>query len=91
MKQTMRADSVLSIKSLCKNFGGIKATDDVSLSVNRGGIHAVIGPNGAGKTTLIAQLSGQIRPDSGDIEFDGRSILRAGMAQRARAGLARSF
>ena len=91
MKQNMRADSVLFIRSLCKSFGGIKATDDVSLSVCRGGIHAVIGPNGAGKTTLIAQLSGQIRPDSGDIEFDGKSILRAGMAQRARAGLARSF
>ncbi|MFT7557199.1 MAG: branched-chain amino acid transport system ATP-binding protein [Planctomycetota bacterium] len=67
------------------------ATNNLNLDVAQGQIHAIIGPNGAGKTTLIAQLSGQIKPDSGDIEFGGHSILRYSMARRARAGLARSF
>jgi len=85
------ADHLLSVSRLHKNFGGIAATDDVNLAVEQGQIHAVIGPNGAGKTTLIAQLSGQIKPDSGNIEFGGRSIVNYSMARRARAGLARSF
>jgi branched-chain amino acid transport system ATP-binding protein len=85
------ADHLLRVTSLHKHFGGIAATDDVNLSVEQGRIHAIIGPNGAGKTTLIAQLSGQIRPDSGDIEFGGHSIVNYSTARRARAGLARSF
>ena len=84
-------DHLLSVSGLHKHFGGIAATDDVNLAVEQGQIHAVIGPNGAGKTTLIAQLSGQIKPDSGNIEFGGRSIVNYSMARRARAGLARSF
>ncbi|HKJ52353.1 MAG TPA: ABC transporter ATP-binding protein [Gammaproteobacteria bacterium] len=84
-------DYLLRVKSLHKRFGGICATDDVNLDVENGRIHAVIGPNGAGKTTLIAQLSGQIRPDSGDILFGGRSIVDYSTARRAREGLARSF
>ncbi|MGD2173121.1 MAG: ABC transporter ATP-binding protein [Gammaproteobacteria bacterium] len=84
-------DYLLRVKGLHKHFGGIYATDDVNLDVERGRIHAIIGPNGAGKTTLIAQLSGQIKPDSGDIEFGGRSIIDYSMARRAREGLARSF
>lgn len=85
------ADHLLRVSGLHKHFGGIYATDDVNLDVEQGQIHAVIGPNGAGKTTLIAQLSGQIRPDSGDIEFAGHSIVDYSMARRARVGLARSF
>jgi branched-chain amino acid transport system ATP-binding protein len=85
------ADHLLTVSSLHKRFGGIAATDDVNLAVEQGQVHAIIGPNGAGKTTLIAQLSGQIRPDSGDIKFGGRSIVNYSMARRARAGLARSF
>jgi len=84
-------EHILKVSSLNKHFGGIYATDDVNLAVERGQIHAIIGPNGAGKTTLLAQLSGQIRPDSGDIEFGGRSIVNYSMARRAREGLARSF
>lgn len=84
-------DPLLKITALNKHFGGIVATDDVNLSVAQGQIHAIIGPNGAGKTTLIAQLCGQIKPDSGNIEFAGQSIVRQSMARRARAGLARSF
>ena len=68
-------ESLLEICGLNKRFGGVVASDDVNLSVARGQVHAIIGPNGAGKTTLIAQLSGQIKPDSGNIEFGGRSIV----------------
>ena len=85
------ADQILEITGLNKHFGGIFATENVNLSIERGTIHAVIGPNGAGKTTLIAQLSGQLKPDSGNIEFDGRSIINDSVATRARMGIARSF
>ena len=85
------SEVMLSINGLNKRFGGITATDDVNLDVASGQIHAVIGPNGAGKTTLISQLSGQLKPDSGSIEFNGKNILGYSMPRRARMGLARSF
>ncbi len=85
------AETLLKVTRLSKHFGGIVATDQVSLDVEEGLIHAIIGPNGAGKTTLIAQLAGELRPDSGDIEFAGHSILHYSTARRAREGLARSF
>ena len=84
-------EHLLKIHDLNKHFGGIVATDRVNLSVEKGLIHAIIGPNGAGKTTLLAQLSGQIKPDSGEIEFGGYRITDYSMARRAREGLARSF
>ncbi len=84
-------DALLRISNLNKHFGGIVATENVNLDVEQGLIHAMIGPNGAGKTTLIAQLSGQLKPDSGDIEFAGRSIVHESPARRAHLGLARSF
>ena len=64
MRQT-----ILSISDLSKTFGGVVATDDLSLDIEQGELHAIIGPNGAGKTTLIAQLSGEIFPDNGRIVF----------------------
>ena len=85
------SEVMLSISGLNKRFGGITATDNVNLDVASGQIHAVIGPNGAGKTTLISQLSGQLKPDSGSIEFNGKNILGYSMPRRARMGLARSF
>lgn len=85
------ADPMLQIIDLNKHFGGIVATDNVNLSIEQGLIHAIIGPNGAGKTTLISQLCGQLKPDSGDIEFGGHSIINDNTATRARRGLARSF
>jgi branched-chain amino acid transport system ATP-binding protein len=84
-------DTLLQVTDLNKNFGGIKATNDLNLSVCCGQIHAVIGPNGAGKTTLISQLSGRLKPSSGRIEFEGRNITHYTTARRARMGLARSF
>jgi len=85
------ADVVLSLQSLRKNFGGLRATDDVSLDLRAGEIHAVIGPNGAGKTTLIHQISGFLKPDAGSIFLSGRDVTRLPPDARARAGLARSF
>ncbi|MDO5604550.1 MAG: ABC transporter ATP-binding protein [Paracoccus sp. (in: a-proteobacteria)] len=84
-------EPLLQVRGLCKNYGALKVTDDVSLDVMPGQIHAVIGPNGAGKTTLIAQLSGQIRPDAGQVICAGRDITALDMAARVRLGLARSF
>jgi len=85
------SDPLLQVQGLAKRFGGIVATDDVALDVATGELHAVIGPNGAGKTTLIAQLSGQLRPDSGFIRFDGHDITALPVHRRSRLGLARSF
>ena len=84
-------EPLLKVHSLVKRFGGLVATDHLSLDILPGEVHAVIGPNGAGKTTFIAQLAGELRPDSGTIHFDGRNITRLGAAQRSRRGLARSF
>ena len=81
----------LSANSLIKTFGGLTATDNLSLSVETGEIHAVIGPNGAGKTTLVNMLSGEMRPDAGNILFNGRDITRMAGPARVRAGLARSY
>jgi len=84
-------DPLVEIRDLEKSFGGISATDHVSLALGKGEIHALIGPNGAGKTTLINQLSGELRPDGGCILMGGVDITRQPAAGRARAGLARSF
>ena len=82
---------LLQVSSLDKRFGGIVATDDINLTIPERELHAVIGPNGAGKTTLIAQLSGQLTPDSGRIRFDGSDITTLPMPARSALGLARSF
>lgn len=82
---------LLSIQNLSKAYGALQVTQDVSFEVDEGAIHAIIGPNGAGKTTLIAQLSGQLRPDSGRVVYAGQDITRLDMAGRVRLGLARSF
>jgi branched-chain amino acid transport system ATP-binding protein len=82
---------VLETDRLTKRFGGLAATDECSLEVVAGEIHALIGPNGAGKTTLLAQLAGELRPDSGRILFEGRDITRLPVHRRVAAGIARSF
>jgi branched-chain amino acid transport system ATP-binding protein len=82
---------MLEIKQLTKSFGALRATDGVELTVPEGETHAIIGPNGAGKTTLIAQLAGNLRPDSGRIVFAGEDITALSAPRRARKGLARSF
>jgi branched-chain amino acid transport system ATP-binding protein len=85
------ADPLLRVENLVRRFGGIVATDHLSLDVAKGELHAIIGPNGAGKTTLISQLTGQLQPDSGAIRFAGRDITRLPAYRRSALGLARSF
>jgi branched-chain amino acid transport system ATP-binding protein len=85
------AEPLLELRSLCKRFGGLNVTENVSLTLYGGEIHALIGPNGAGKTTLIHQISGTVPPDSGRILFLGEDVTHLGLAARARRGLARSF
>jgi branched-chain amino acid transport system ATP-binding protein len=85
------AEVLLSTTALTKHFGGIVASDAISLEVRQGELHAVIGPNGAGKTTLVSQLSGEVRPDSGSIRFDGADVTHLPIYQRARLGFGRSF
>jgi len=82
---------MLELKNVSKRFGGIVATDEVTLELKRGEVHALIGPNGAGKTTLIAQISGSLGSDSGAIVFEGTDIAHAAQHERVRAGLARSY
>jgi branched-chain amino acid transport system ATP-binding protein len=82
---------VLELKGVTKRFGGLVATDNVSLNVAQGEVHALIGPNGAGKTTLIGQISGSLASDSGSIVFNGAAITKAKQHERVRAGLARSY
>src|SRR5690349_14698705 len=82
---------LLRVENLAKRFGGIVATDDINLSISEAELHAIIGPNGAGKTTLIAQLSGQLTPDSGRVRFAGNDITALPTYRRSSLGLARSF
>ena len=82
---------ILSIEGLSKSFGGVKASDQINLSVMQGECHALIGPNGAGKTTLIRQLSGLVAPDSGQVHYRGRDITRLPAHKRSLIGIARSF
>ena len=85
------AEPLLRLEHLRKAYGALVVTDDVTLAVTAGELHAVIGPNGAGKTTLIHQISGLATPDGGRILFDGADITRLPMHERVRRGLARSF
>ena len=82
---------MLELRNVSKRFGGVVATDDVTLEVVRGEVHALIGPNGAGKTTLIAQIAGMLPTDTGRIVFDGADITHLRAHARVRAGLARSY
>jgi branched-chain amino acid transport system ATP-binding protein len=85
------AEPLLRVEKLVRRFGGILATDNVSLDVASGELHAIIGPNGAGKTTLISQLTGQLLPHSGAIRLAGQDITRVPAWRRSALGLARSF
>lgn len=82
---------VLQISDLVKTFGGLTATDHVSLTVDSGEIHALIGPNGAGKSTLINQICGELIPNAGHIHLAGRDVTRLPPAERVRLGLGRTF
>ncbi len=83
--------TVLDVSHVSKHFGGIRAVNDVSLTVAGGEIHALIGPNGAGKTTTFNLISGMFGPDSGTIKLEGRSVAGRPAHRISRQGLARSF
>jgi len=85
------AEALLAVDCLTKRFGGILASDELSLDVCEGELHALIGPNGAGKTTLLGELAGELVADSGRIRFAGRDITALPVWRRTALGLARSF
>jgi len=84
-------EPLLRITGLHKSFGALVATSNFSLDVLPGETHALIGPNGAGKTTLIAQISGELRPDSGSIHFAGEDVSLLTVPERVERGISRSF
>src|ERR1700691_6253281 len=84
-------EPVLRLQGLRKSFGSLGVTDDVTLDVMPGEMHAIIAPNGAGKTTLINQISGLIPPDEGKILFAGADVTALPPEARALRGLSRSF
>ena len=83
--------SLLSVEHVTRRFGGVIAVDNVSLAVESGQIAGLIGPNGAGKTTLFNLITRLYRPDSGEIAFDGESLLRTPPYRVVRKGIARTF
>ncbi|MGZ9810089.1 ABC transporter ATP-binding protein [Pseudoroseicyclus sp. H15] len=82
---------ILEVKGVNKNFGGLKALQDVNLSVQEGTVHAIIGPNGAGKSTLLNVLVGKLRPDTGSVMFDGKSVLGRKPHEINQMGISRVF
>ena len=83
--------SALRTEGLVKRYGALVVSDQVSLDIRAGELHAVIGPNGAGKTTLINQLSGELKPDRGHVFFAGADVTGLPVHRRARLGLMRSY
>lgn len=83
--------SLLHVSGLCKSFGGLKAVDDVSFTLEAGQLLALLGPNGAGKSTCFNMVNGQLSPSSGSIRFDGHELV--GMRPRDiwRLGVGRTF
>jgi branched-chain amino acid transport system ATP-binding protein len=82
---------LLAVRNITRRFGGIVAIDDVSLDVEQGQIVGLIGPNGAGKTTLFNVVTRLYRPDAGELEFAGKSLLRTPPHRIVRRGIARTF
>ena len=87
----MMTNPVLELRDITKSFGALTATNNLSLTVMPGEIHALIGPNGAGKTTLIQQIYGALKPDSGQVLLNGRDLTGLSVPARIRAGIGRSF
>ncbi len=81
----------LSLSGVSRAFGGVRALDDATFTVEGGEVHGLIGPNGAGKTTMLNLISGLLQPTSGTIEFDGRRIDRLPPHRIAGLGVARTY
>jgi branched-chain amino acid transport system ATP-binding protein len=85
------AEILLKAEGLTRHFGGLAANQNVSLSLERGVLHALLGPNGAGKSTCINMLSGDLPPSAGRIHYCARDITRLSAYQRSRIGIGRSY
>jgi ABC-type branched-subunit amino acid transport system ATPase component len=83
--------TLLQAEGIVRHFGGVRAVDGVSVSLQPGEFTALIGPNGAGKSTLFAIIAGQQSADAGRVRFAGEDVTRAGPVQRARRGIGRTF
>lgn len=81
----------LSVRGLCKAFGGVVAARNVDFSLEEGELLALIGPNGAGKTTTFNMVGGQLRPDRGTVLLDGKDVTRCSPSERFCRGLGRTF
>src|SRR6204780_3600500 len=88
---TASSGFALEITALNKSFGGLKVTQSVSLSIRPGERRLIIGPNGAGKTTLFNQISGDMRPNAGQIKLFGKDVTRLAPYRRAHLGLSRTY
>ena len=88
---TVTGEILLEIRHLNKSFGGLKVTNDVSLALRAGIVTTLVGPNGAGKTTLFNLITGHLTPESGDILWNGQSIVGKSHWQIGRLGIARTF
>ncbi|MCP5235491.1 MAG: ABC transporter ATP-binding protein [Zoogloeaceae bacterium] len=84
-------EALLVAERLSRRFGGLSANEDVSITLERGRLHALLGPNGAGKSTCINLLSGDLAPSSGRITYKGRDITHLSAPQRSRVGIGRSY
>jgi len=83
--------AILEVQNVSKAFGGLKALNDVNLKVEQGTIHAIIGPNGAGKSTLLNCFVGRLVPDTGSVNFNGKSLLGIEPYEINQAGVVRVF
>ena len=87
----MSSGSLLQVSDLCKNFGGLKAVDTISFNLSAGELLGVIGPNGSGKTTLVNLITGFIKPNRGNIVYNGKDITGKPPYKIVRLGIARTF
>ena len=83
--------ALLEVKNLTISFGGLKAVDNFSVSIEKGQLYGLIGPNGAGKTTVFNLLTGVYKPDSGSVELNGHNITGKSTIEINHAGIARTF
>ncbi|RQS60972.1 ABC transporter ATP-binding protein [Burkholderia sp. Bp8963] len=84
-------DTLLRLTGVSKRYGALTVTDDISFAVARGETYGILGPNGAGKTTLFNLVSGDAKPDAGQVEFDGADIGALPAHRRCAAGIGRSY
>ena len=82
---------LLALHDVSKSYGAVKVTDGITLSVDAGQTLGILGPNGAGKTTLFNLISGDVRVDSGRVEYEGRDVAALAPHQRCRSGIGRSY